>query len=102
MCIQMNPPTRQAIPCILLSHQTLNQSLDVLAKGIQTKTRRKNFHFPTGGMIGCFSQSLNRLLSDIAILRPTAFGSIPTFWQNLKADFDRLEEENKENVSGTG
>jgi hypothetical protein len=46
----------------MLSHQTLNQSVDIVGKG---------------GAIGCWSQSLLTLHNDLRLLRPTAFGATP-------------------------
>jgi hypothetical protein len=51
---------------VMLSHEPLRQSLDVLAKG---------------GRIGMWTGSQTRMFEDIKALRPTVFGATPTLWQ---------------------
>lgn len=57
---------------VLLAFEPLRQSLDVVCKG---------------GRIGIWSGSMERLLEDCQILRPTVFGSTPNLWNGLYMQF---------------
>lgn len=77
---QVSPP-KAAVVTVLLAHEPLRQSLDVLAKG---------------GRIGVYSGSLQRLFSDMKVLRPSMFGSTPTFWEGLYQSYlAELKEANR-------
>jgi thioester reductase-like protein len=64
---------------VLLAHQPLNQSLDMLSKG---------------GRIGC-GTSLDEMERDLQALRPTVFGATPVVFQGWKARFDHMIAEER-------
>ena len=60
---------------VVYSFQPIRQSFDTLIKG---------------GSIGLWSGNLNNLHSDMAVLRPTHFGSTPVFWKTQLQQFNAL------------
>ena len=85
MMVQQANPAKTGKIMVMFSHEPMRQSLDLLAKG---------------GRIGAYSGSLARLHEDIHLLRPTAFGATPTFWNGLHQQYkfevhEKIQNENK-------
>jgi len=72
MLLRRCRPPRFGAPMILYSRLPLRQSVDVLS---------------SGGRIGVCSGGVDRLRDDLRLLRPTVFGDVPAFWQDLQQEF---------------
>ncbi|MDP2436493.1 MAG: AMP-binding protein, partial [archaeon] len=73
MATQLSPP-QFGVQCVMLSHEPLRQSLDIISKG---------------GRIACF-RGIQHLRDDLRMVRPTVFGATPSFWQALRSEYQLL------------
>jgi len=85
---QCQPP-RHAVHTVMLAHELLRQSVDLLAKG---------------GCVAVFSGSLAHLHDDLQLVRPTVFGATPTFWyglqQRYQSELERLKADHHHAAAG--
>lgn len=82
-CSRIQP----SIEVVAYAYEAIRQTHDVLLQG---------------GRIGVFSGSLDRMLDDVQILRPTAFAATPTFWNGLYNQFEQevIEQQRQRESEG--
>jgi fatty acid CoA ligase FadD9 len=78
MLLRQGAPPRVGARVVMLAHEQLRQSVDLLSKG---------------GSVGVSCPA--RLRADLPLVRPTVFGAVPSVWESLRDEYALLSSDDE-------